>query len=1202
MLLVCTIAMAQTSTSQLYGKITDEETKEGLIGANIVLEKNGVYAAGAATDFDGNFSINVDAGTYDATISYTGYADNKITGILVKSGQNTKLNVELNQGLTLDVVVVKGYVVPLIEQDNTTSGQTITAEQIQNLPTKNVTALAASAAGASQADEGDDVNIKGSRNNATDYYIDGIRVRGSANLIPQSEIDQLQIITGGIEAQYGDVTGGIISITTKGPSANFGGGFEVETSEYLDAFGYNLISANVSGPILKNKDGESILGYRISGQYLDLKDDDPTAVDVFRVKEDKLAELEANPITIVGSSIIPAAEELQQEDVDALDYQPDERSTRYDLTAKLDARLTRSIDVTLTGSYNYRENKFTPFEANRTGANWRLLNTHNNPTLFETQYRGNFRFRHRLGGSGLKAEGDDGTAKKGALIQNAEYILQGGYEKRIFERYDTRHEDRFFDYGYIGNFTNDYIRVYDDPDNDGIIQHVGYTPQLQGFTPGTQNPVLVNYNNISDLGDINSFVAINGEYRGNVTSAWGFHSNVGQIYNRFEKIDNDIVTINAKSSFDLLPGGSEKGRHSIQFGINYEQRYNRNYITVPRTLWQVARQQANRNILGVGNDTIGWDVSHGIPGIDSIAILNTETVDLDESLFYRSVRNVTGQGLDEYVNVDGISPDQLSLDMFSAQELTDVNLVNYYGFDHTGEKLSNDVTFNDFFTAERDGIRTFPVAPFNPIYFSAYIQDKFTFKDIIFRLGLRVDRYDANTKVLKDIYSLYDIQSAGEFYAQTGRPKPEAVDDSYKVYTDGPDSEIVKAFRKGDQWYDATGTAVNSGTVIFGGQVVTPRLKNPDANIKLRGFNTDESFEDYEPQFNWMPRLAFSFPISDEANFFAHYDILVQRPPSNAISTALDYYYFNERPGSETAPFDNSNLRPEKTIDYEVGFQQKLGQTSAIKLAAYYKELRDMIQRRTVLFVPAPINSYVTYDNLDFGTVKGFTFQYDLRRTGNVTLQANYTLQFADGTGSDADSQRGISARGNLRNLFPLNFDERHRIVTTIDYRYTAGKTYNGPQLFGKDILANAGINIQTIGVSGRPFTAKNLPDSKLDGSGTVGQINGARLPWNFTVNLRIDKRFSLVKNPDKRQLGLNVYFRVQNLLDRRNTINVYPATGSPSDDGYLTSSFGLDELETLEQSSRDVQAFLASYQWRILNPNFFALPRRMYVGAIFEF
>jgi hypothetical protein len=57
-------------------------------------------------------------------------------------------------------------------------------------------------------------------------------------------------------------------------------------------------------------------------------------------------------------------------------------------------------------------------------------------------------------------------------------------------------------------------------------------------------------------------------------------------------------------------------------------------------------------------------------------------------------------------------------------------------------------------------------------------------------------------------------------------------------------------------------------------------------------------------------------------------------------------------------------------------------------------------------------NSYKTYGNRDFGTVKGLTIAYDLRRTGNVRLTANYTLQFAEGTGSDATSAAAfINAR-----------------------------------------------------------------------------------------------------------------------------------------------------------------------------------------------
>jgi len=71
----------------------------------------------------------------------------------------------------------------------------------------------------------------------------------------------------------------LISITTRGPSPRFSGGLEAETSQYLDPYGYNLLSAYLSGPILK-KNGNSILGFRFSGQYRSREDDNPTATGV----------------------------------------------------------------------------------------------------------------------------------------------------------------------------------------------------------------------------------------------------------------------------------------------------------------------------------------------------------------------------------------------------------------------------------------------------------------------------------------------------------------------------------------------------------------------------------------------------------------------------------------------------------------------------------------------------------------------------------------------------------------------------------------------------------------------------------------------------------------------------------------------------------------------------------------------------------
>lgn len=265
--------MAQTS---LQGSVKDAETDEPILFGNVALYRAGVLITGTQTDFDGYYSITeIDPGTYDVVFSYTGYQEVKISGVIVNAGKANSLDATMSAGVTLTTIEVV-YKPPLVEKDNTTQGKTLTSEEIRNLPTRNVNALATLSAGVGSADEGSALTIRGSRSDATNYYVDGIRVR--ASLVPNQSIEQMQVITGGMEARYGDVTGGIVSITTKGPSEAFSGGLEMETSQYLDAFGANLASLSLSGPIVKRK-GRTVVGYRILGQYTYAKDDDPPAIE-----------------------------------------------------------------------------------------------------------------------------------------------------------------------------------------------------------------------------------------------------------------------------------------------------------------------------------------------------------------------------------------------------------------------------------------------------------------------------------------------------------------------------------------------------------------------------------------------------------------------------------------------------------------------------------------------------------------------------------------------------------------------------------------------------------------------------------------------------------------------------------------------------------------------------------------------------------
>jgi outer membrane receptor protein involved in Fe transport len=363
-------------------------------------------------------------------------------------------------------------------------------------------------------------------------------------------------------------------------------------------------------------------------------------------------------------------------------------------------------------------------------------------------------------------------------------------------------------------------------------------------------------------------------------------------------------------------------------------------------------------------------------------------------------------------------------------------------------------------------------------------------------------------------------------------------------------------------------------------------------------------FTDYDPQLNWMPRISFSFPISDDALFYAHYDILTQRPTTGIVLDPISYYYIGVIGAAGT--INNSNLQPEKTIDYELGFQQKINNSSSLKLSVFYREMRDMIQQ--FRYTGAYPKTYYSYTNIDFGTVKGLTLTYDLRRTDNLRLRFNYTLQFADGTGSDPNAASAIirSEQPNLRTLNPLAFDRRHQFNISLDYRYGSGKEYNGPVINRKksgkapvQILSNLGANFTITGGSGTPYTksSKVMPYGAM---GPIkGSINGARLPWQFVINMRIDKEFDFSLSRKKSYPAmLDVYLDILNLFNTQNVTRVYPATGSATDDGYLTAP----EYQNQINQQVDPASYRDLYAIYIANPYNFSSPRQIRLGVMFNF
>ena len=480
--------------------------------------------------------------------------------------------------------------------------------------------------------------------------------------------------------------------------------------------------------------------------------------------------------------------------------------------------------------------------------------------------------------------------------------------------------------------------------------------------------------------------------------------------------------------------------------------------------------------------------------------------------------------------------------------------------------------------------------------------DKFSFDDLIFNVGLRIDRFDANQNVLKDDFLLYNANTVADVTTDfNGNPlvHPSNIPTDAVVYVDDINQPTaINGYRSGTQWYNAQGVAVNELEDIITSGFVIPQPYLADGVDATEDVNSS-AFEDYKPQINFMPRIAFSFPISDEALFFAHYDVLTKRPTTGNRLDPTDYFYLAT---GNVGTVNNPNLQPEKTIDYELGFAKTLSLSSALKISAFYKEMRDMIQViNTLGAYPA---QYLTYGNIDFGTVKGMSINYDLRRTSNVSMTANYTLQFADGTGSSATSGQSLVNTGqpNLRTTIPLSFDQRHSLMASVDYSYGTGKKYNGPILFGRKVLQDAGANIIMTAGSGTPYSKQsNITQEAASGindrSTLEGSLNGSRLPWQFRLSMKLNKNF-VINWTDKKRSNLNVYVQVQNLLDAKNVISVYRATGNPDDDGYLTDAAAQNSIN----SKNDPDSFRYLYSLAVNNPSNYSLPRMWRAGISIDF
>jgi outer membrane receptor protein involved in Fe transport len=1129
MLMVPVLAYAQ-NTGKLSGRVVDTSTGEGLPGASVVVQDINL---GVATDVDGYYVIvGVPVGTYNVQVSFVGYPTRTVQGVEINAGYTRELNFDLEPGVELDEIVVE-YERPLIQKDAVGVPKIVSADEIQALPVRGPEELAKIQAGVVAKDGSDDLFIRGGRSGEVTFYIDGVKVQGSTGL-PQSAIQQQEMLIGNINARYGDVMSGVINITTKSGANNLFGSLEAITSQSLDAFGYNLVSGTVGGPLIKNK-----LSFFLSGEYTDEADSDPRYFGLLRLNDATLRNLRGAPQAFRGTDsngnavFMPIPGSLDDGATMVVDDDGNPLVTNGSISfsdgttiavpAGVEAStinlapFDRSEQLT-ADDFEIKSKKFGAAAQNLSGTGnltWNILEN----------------ARLRVGGrvnvgqfDSINRELDALFAPEMALrtdrsdyqvfgswtqyLSNTTFFqVQADYSDRHVENYDPRIGTDFEDLLEYGNIDNPVYATLAGYKNSSFVTETRIDDH------GTEDPsddteFTVNVPRYDRA--FNDGAAISGR------TVSALVSPIGGRFNGYSKSRNEQIRLTGSATTQL-------GLHQIEFGGEYEKRTNRSWGITARTL---ARYVADGNPEQVA----------GNPDLDP----------------------------------NGYS----SYDQIPAFVLDDI--VGYFGYDLRGRNEVDSENFAGFLNQDiNKPISDYNIAPYEPIYFGGYVQDKIEFNDIVLNIGVRADVFDNNTRVLKDRFSRRPVCRAGNIGATVNGVNcgsgsvPGTIGDDFSVFYSGDD--IIGYRDLNGNFYDEFGQEINAGDILLNGNVRT-----------TNGQITPDMFEDYDPVFTLMPRIGVSFPVTDQALFFASYGIVSQRPSSNTFVTLNDF--------RETGGIDNTGLKPEKTTKYELGFRQRLGDRSAFTISGFFHQIENLIQVREIRGATPSV--YTSFENVDFGTVKGVEFDFDLRRTGNTSARINYTLSFADGTGSANGTTGTIVWVDETPPNFisPLDFDQRHKVNVSLDYRLGKGE---GPSLGGVRVLENFGINVLATVGSGFPYTPVIEPFNRAGAARATnpkGAINSARMPWSSRVDLRIDRAFLVGR------ANISAFLWVQNIFDQRNVNNVWRYTGIPDDDGFLATVAGEQWLNGAAPVGRTL------YEHSNRQLGFVGLPRLTRLGLRLNF
>jgi outer membrane receptor for ferrienterochelin and colicin len=227
------------TTGKLAGIVIDKENQEALIGVNVFLEGT---MLGATTDMEGNyFILNIPPGKYTLIVQYVGYQEVRMKNVSISIDLTTTRNFELPEAaLELEEAIIVEGRREFIQKDMTSSQASISSEEIENMPVVELSDVLQLQAGVTRDATGD-FHIRGGRTSEIAYWVNGVSITDAYDNsqgieIDNSSVQELQVISGTFNAEYGNAMSGIINTVTKEGGNDLHGNVKVYSGDHISNF------------------------------------------------------------------------------------------------------------------------------------------------------------------------------------------------------------------------------------------------------------------------------------------------------------------------------------------------------------------------------------------------------------------------------------------------------------------------------------------------------------------------------------------------------------------------------------------------------------------------------------------------------------------------------------------------------------------------------------------------------------------------------------------------------------------------------------------------------------------------------------------------------------------------------------------------------------------------------------------------------